>query len=321
MTRWLTLLVTLSLLWVGPAWGQSAGDWTNSFEASPADGDPISAGAGKIRGTRNETRDRSEVETCFGAQHGDGCATTDDGRHRLGSARSFFVATEPAAIHAADNTAGEAVTLDDARLWIASDQGEDSNGDSQEQGGRAYVYDATAADGHDGTGAFENVVALSMVDYAEVKVTDPDADWFTHTAWTSWNNAASAPATCDVTVPENGNWRVFAEFNVTLSSGTAGSHIAVRLCNATVATCVGGAGGTVLLYQGCEKCGDPTNNSPPGRGLSDKYVADATPNATAIFDLEMRLDDGGLIGDINAAGSVTDDDPDSWLRCWVEPRI
>lgn len=322
MTRWLAL--SFVLLLATPAWGQTAGDWTLATESVPADGDNISAGAQRIRETRARTRQRSETETCFGTAVSTGCDTADDGRHRLGSAKAFFVDTEPAAIHAADNAAGESTALDDARLWVASDQGEDNGDAGQSQGGRLYVYDATTADGHDGgAGAgWEPVVALTKVDYEEILYTATDSDWFDDGAWEDWDGGATSPADtiCNATAPDEGNWRVFVEYSVNISTGTAGDSLAVRLCDRTTATCVGGAGGTVLQYTSCGDCGARTDRNPGP--LANRYVADITKATTVDYSLEFRLQGGGTDrGDINVASAVTDDDADSWLRCWVEPRI
>ena len=67
--------------------------WNSTFEGSPANGDPISAGASKIRDTRENTRARLQVEHFVGGT----IASEDDdnGLHRLGSARCYMTESAP----------------------------------------------------------------------------------------------------------------------------------------------------------------------------------------------------------------------------------
>jgi len=79
-------------------WNTGAG----SFEASPADGDQISEGAGKIRGTRIAVRERMAVEHDFGTGGGLG----DTGKHLEGSARAYIQDTTPS-------------DTDEGRIWFS----------------------------------------------------------------------------------------------------------------------------------------------------------------------------------------------------------
>lgn len=65
------------------------GNWNAAYEADPADVDPIAQGASQIRVLKQSSRERAEVEHCFGS--GAGCNGTgvDNGMHKSGSAMAL----------------------------------------------------------------------------------------------------------------------------------------------------------------------------------------------------------------------------------------
>lgn len=90
------------------------------FEASPGDNDLVSQGAGKIRQTKTEVRDRAEVEHLWGTITAGG----DTGRSREGSARAFYETADPSALaNSVTDTLGSGA-LDEGRLLFRSDTGE-----------------------------------------------------------------------------------------------------------------------------------------------------------------------------------------------------
>ena len=140
MRLWKFGLTLLSAALIGsPAWSQEV--WNaGTFETSPANGDQASAGAGKIRDTRIEVRQRMDVEHNIGDADGD---DDDNGLHRHGSARAFLQDSAPTVLKGVtdpdtqtlfpdyDNTGGTGEgDLDDPATNSAS-QAEDDVGDGR----------------------------------------------------------------------------------------------------------------------------------------------------------------------------------------------
>ena len=94
MRLWKFGLTLLSAtLFAYPAWSQEV--WTTgTFETEPTDSQQASAGAGRIRDTRQEIRSRFEVEHYI-ANSSDDDTNDDNGLHRLGSARCFMGTADP----------------------------------------------------------------------------------------------------------------------------------------------------------------------------------------------------------------------------------
>jgi hypothetical protein len=91
LKKYLLTLIGVGLLLPS---GAGAEVWAASgFEDSPANSDAASGGAGKIRDTRGEVRQRLEVEHFFG----DTAASEDDdnGLHRIGAARCYVQDAAP----------------------------------------------------------------------------------------------------------------------------------------------------------------------------------------------------------------------------------
>lgn len=131
-----------------------AAAWDAALEADPADTDPVSAGAGEIRDTRSEVRQRAETDLCWGSFDTTGCPAGDEGRLREGGARAFHDASAPTVLNAEDRAGSDA--LDEGRLWADSDtpsatihrlQVYDGSGwEDVEAGYAAALTDATDSD-------------------------------------------------------------------------------------------------------------------------------------------------------------------------------
>lgn len=88
--------------------------WNGTAEASPADTDLVSAGAGKIRETRTGARERLAKEHVMYTS-GSAGAAADDGWHLSGSAKAYFGGSEPT-----DRPDGATAldTNDAGRVWF-----------------------------------------------------------------------------------------------------------------------------------------------------------------------------------------------------------
>ncbi len=144
-------LVSVVLLLPSVGWGAEVWDEA-AFEISPANADAFSAGAGKVRDTRIQVRERLDVEHFFGDTDP---VNDDNGLHRTGSARCFFQDAEPTVLSNSmldyDNAGGSGVAnladsatnsaagvIDDVgsgRCWI------DTNDNN-----KLYVYVGVAGD-------------------------------------------------------------------------------------------------------------------------------------------------------------------------------
>lgn len=117
----LKLVMLAALLSVSP-WAVAAFlTWDASFEATPANTDPVSQGDDRIRDLKENVRERLESEHYFGTLASAG----DTGRHREGSAVAFYAAADPVSMPFADaqglTTLGAA---DEGRLAYRSDTGQ-----------------------------------------------------------------------------------------------------------------------------------------------------------------------------------------------------
>lgn len=137
----LTILGALILL-SSPVWGAEV--WQASgFENSPGDTDSIAAGAGKIRATREEARQRADVEHFWGTTDD---TSDDNGLHRLGGARCFYSTSAPTVLSNTaadyDNTGGgnDETDLDNSATNSAAAEEDDVGA------GRCWV-DLDGADG------------------------------------------------------------------------------------------------------------------------------------------------------------------------------
>jgi len=113
-------LVVAALLLALPMMGVVQ-TWDAAFELTPADGDLVSQGDDRIRDLKDTLAAEMETEHDFSTTCG-ACSGNDTGRHHLGSARPFFQAAAPAnpnALVEADKAGFR--TLDDARLWVDTD--------------------------------------------------------------------------------------------------------------------------------------------------------------------------------------------------------
>jgi hypothetical protein len=103
--------------------------WTSDYEDDPDNTDPLSKADDHIRSTRNQVRERAEVEHSWGYGFTDS-PTDETGRHREGSARAFYGADAPTGLGFGEdpNELTEDIdstnTLDEGRLWHDTDTGE-----------------------------------------------------------------------------------------------------------------------------------------------------------------------------------------------------
>jgi len=138
MKRWLPFLI-VALATVGYA------QWDASFEADPANTDPVSQADDNIRETRDEVRNRIETEMDFGEF---GNVTTDTGRLLQGAARAFSQSAAPtvdgtitaSCLTEADFDGNQGCDggrlwhdTDDDSLYISIDSGADGDADSWQQ--------------------------------------------------------------------------------------------------------------------------------------------------------------------------------------------
>lgn len=95
------------------------GAWNAAYEADPADVDPIAQGAGQIRVLKESSRERGEVEHCWGPA---ACGGSDTGIHSEGSAVTLVSADCSAEAIAADRDDGWLCfeTGADPGLWIVN---------------------------------------------------------------------------------------------------------------------------------------------------------------------------------------------------------
>lgn len=92
--------------------------WNAAFEASPADSDAVSAGAGKIRDRSSAVRERAEREHIWGV----GETSSTHGWHRPGSSMCYVQATAPTLLPDETTALGNDA-LSKGRLWIDTDTG------------------------------------------------------------------------------------------------------------------------------------------------------------------------------------------------------
>lgn len=114
---------------------------SGTFEAAPANTDPVSLGDDQIRELKENVRKRAQVETYWGTDIAGG----ETGRAREGSARAFYAATDPSVLsNSVTDTTGDANlgTNDDGRLLRRSDTGE-----LKVYNGSAWVQALTALSG------------------------------------------------------------------------------------------------------------------------------------------------------------------------------
>jgi len=118
-------LTLMSVILLAPSASWAAEVWAAAgFENSPANSDAASLGAGKIRATREEVRQRADVEHFWGTTDD---TSDDNGLHRLGSARCFVSDSAPTTLSNTmadyDNTGGgdDETDLDNAATNSANE--------------------------------------------------------------------------------------------------------------------------------------------------------------------------------------------------------
>lgn len=253
--------------------------WDSSFENDPGNSDDRSEGALRIRETRQEASDRLETEHDAGPDHISG-GGSDDGRHLEGSARAFYVTSNPTTLNDPASTAIGA--SDSGRIAVRSDQQN-----------RALVWDGVAtaweplrtasisateaailtlgAGGHDGMVAFATDTRRTWISdgsswqvaAGDEAVSDTDTTTTTvagggGTAWTPVGGSNLALA-----VPSAGSFviEVYGMAGIIETTGTSGTgklHIdedvagggfsSVAVGRQTSAGAVAGEGGQVSLH-------------------------------------------------------------------------
>lgn len=147
--RKLALPFVMFVLLAAPfAWATLQTWDSGTFEASPANSDPVSQGDDKIRELKENIRERAEVEHLWGTISSGG----DNGRHREGSARAFYESSDPSALANSSTDTSGSGALDEGRLLRRSD-----TGDLKIYNGSAWVAALTSltALSHNGNDSFD----------------------------------------------------------------------------------------------------------------------------------------------------------------------
>lgn len=294
--------------------------WNAGFEADPAATDAISQGYLRIQETKNETRNRSETEHCFGSFDATGCVASDDGRHRLGSALPFYsdaetfasgLPTTPTTLNVPDNAADS--DLDDGRLLCAIEAGlPDSPNEGEHDGCRLYVQDDDAqTDAGTGDNRWEDVVALSIVDSDQA--TSTRTDTIATGADEAWATTGGVPANgVECNVPEEGNYEIVVTLNLKYMTDSSNGIIRTDLLESIN----GVAAAEVESWEEhLESSNKRTNlylvwrNTSPTAGEDHVYTMEARSGAT---DAEFNYGAAGY-GSAGAPALT----PTSTLRCEV----
>jgi hypothetical protein len=178
-----------------------AGGWTDAWMATPPSTDLVSAGWQEIQNVRGAVHERATVETQWGPDSG---TSTDDGRHRAGSARAF--------------TNADCAT-------VAALEELDLSGSGALDAGR-ICFDTTASDGrvfyNDGAGSWVRGGGFAnIVDYNE----EAGTAWVSGAGATAYEPAGVA-YTVTVTCPHSNYYIVFeALLNLETTGVTSGSFI------------------------------------------------------------------------------------------------
>lgn len=166
-----------------------------TFEQSPPGTESVALGDDRIRELKREIRYRKEVEHDFGTDHG----PSDNGRHRLGSARVFFQSAAPTALDFADydSTLGGSgsgvTTLDDGRLWV------DSNTFTMHVRDESNLSGLGASTWYPILGVAENIQSRVARTTTLAIDTDPLVTDVT------WDGGAANPS---VDIPATGTWQI-----------------------------------------------------------------------------------------------------------------
>jgi hypothetical protein len=131
--------------------------WSAAFQATPAGSDQVSEGDDRIRELKETIQAELEPEHDVGTID---AAYNDNGRHKLGSARSFFqsgVAAVPAALQKPDGTnevdktpPSGVGTLDNGRLWVDWDDAQPFTREQTQVGGSWTDINTNHGDGAGG---------------------------------------------------------------------------------------------------------------------------------------------------------------------------
>lgn len=167
--------------------------WDATFEATPANTDPLSEGDNRIRELKDEVRNRGEVELCWGTADASGCTAADNGRARLGSARVFVALTEPGGILGTDTTGSQA--RDNGRCWFDTNGPDDSLGTEDD-----FTFSCFW------NGAFHNIGigAYDFDELGDVTITTPASGQFLAYDGSDWVNKAGIVtdiSTASITTP------------------------------------------------------------------------------------------------------------------------
>lgn len=222
-------LLTLIFL-VGSATFVFGATWDGSFEASPSGSDSVSTLDDRDREIKNEIRERMEVDHRFGTL----ATSEDDGRHREGSAVTYYRTACPATLDVADAGGDSSLGSGDiGRLCRDSDDGHQKtwNGSAWEQSFTAFDTNINFTGGAQvekaGADAFDlhdhgPRHGLTGTSGAWVAPEDPGASGDAHNSLLT--NLLNTNSTTGVVIPNSGAETIIGTISVDFTGRGAVSH-------------------------------------------------------------------------------------------------